>query len=173
MSSTPYSFAEVRRHGSTRVVWQIFGLSLVLVSIDFYLGPVLQFPVLFVLPVMWGAWERGVRFGCGLALALAISRFVCHWFWDFPLDFTPAVVNNLLRAVGLVLVGVITGRVAGIVRDLRRRIVFLEARLTVCEECGVIREEDGRWVPLEDGPAPTRGRVRCPRCEEKLYGSVG
>lgn len=145
------------------------GVSAALVAVDFYLGPVIQFPVLFVLPVMWAAWTAGIRFALGLALGLAAARFACHWWWGFPLSLTSAVVNNILRAATLMMVAVLAGNGAALVRNLRRRVAFLEARLAVCEDCGVIREADGMWRPIESaGRAPAR--VRCPRCEEKRYG---
>jgi hypothetical protein len=145
--------------------------SVALIAVDFYFGPIIQFTVLFVLPVMWAAWRRGARAAIFLALTFAIMRLACHWYWSFPFDVTPAFINSALRAAGLMAVAVITANVAALVRSLKRRITLLEARLEVCGECGVIREPDGRWVPLaQDSPLPGQ-RTRCPACEERRYGS--
>ncbi len=155
------------RDGGGRIA--ILATGAVLVGVDFYLGPMIQFPVLFVLPVMWAAWAHGMSFAILLSLGLATARFVCHWWWDFPLSLTAAVVNNVLRAAVLMVVAVLVANVGALVRNLRRRVAVLEARLSVCEDCGVIREEDGAWRPVE-ADARVFPRVRCPRCEEKRYG---
>lgn len=146
--------------------------SVSLVLVDFFLGPVIQFPVLFFLPVMWAAWRCGTRVALTLALAFAVMRFACHWYWRFPFDVTPAVINSILRAAGLMAVAVVTANIAALVRNLKRRVALLEARLEVCGECGVIREADGRWMPLDSGHALPSRRTRCPSCEERHYGSL-
>lgn len=154
-----------------RSVWPVIALSAGLLVIDFKLGPLIQFPILFVLPVMWAAWRHGWRMSCGLALSLAAGRFLCHWYWGFPLKLTAAVINNVLRAGGLVAVAVATAQVAGIVHALRKRVTLLEARLPVCVRCGIIQGEDGVWRPLGELPVSSRRHVCCPSCEDKFTAS--
>lgn len=146
--------------------------SISLVLVDFFFGPIIQFPVLFVLPVMWAAWRRGARVAIILALSFAIMRLACHWYWRFPFDVTPAVVNSILRAAGLMAVAVATANIASLVRNLKRRVALLEARLEVCGECGVVREADGRWLPLDPGHGLPARHTRCPSCEERHYGAL-
>ena len=145
--------------------------SVALVSVDFWLGPIIQFPVLFVLPVMWAAWSRGARVAILLALGFALMRFACHWYWNFPFSVSPAVINSILRAAGLMAVAVVTANIAALVRNLKRRISLLESRLEVCGECGVIREPDGKWLPLDHAGPKSRQRICCPACEERRYGT--
>jgi len=53
---------------------------------------------------------------------------------------------------------------------LHSRIESLERHLTICGKCGLIRAEDGSWMPVET-PEPLGGRkgVLCPECERRSY----
>lgn len=170
-SSNTATVSPVSEH-APRSLRAILLCSITLVLVDFFLGPVIQFPVLFFLPVMWAAWRCGTRVAVTLALAFALMRFACHWYWGFPFDVTPAVINSVLRAAGLMAVAVVTANIAALTRNLKRRVALLEARLEVCGECGVVREADGSWMPLDHGHPPPRRHTRCPSCEEKHYGPL-
>jgi hypothetical protein len=156
----------------TRAQWSILVLVLILIAIDFVVGPYIQFPVFFVLPVMVAAWTTGVGWAFSLALFMAVARFFCHWYWDFPMDYMPAVVNNLMRFSVLIVVAYATARIAKLVRDLRQRVDQLERLLPVCRDCGLIRNEDGTWVPVNSLQQATKiSQTVCPHCEDKRYGS--
>ncbi|WP_069961913.1 hypothetical protein [Lacunisphaera limnophila] len=143
-------------------------LALVLMAVDFVLGPYIQFPVFFVVPVMLAAWHYNVAWAVLIALAMAGVRFLYHWYWNFPLEVMPATLNTVMRALVLILVAWATARTALLVRRLRKRVEELEAQLPVCKGCGVIRGEDGAWV--EVGSLPAKASLHCPTCEEKQYG---
>lgn len=152
--------------------WKVILLSLVLLAVDFIVGPYIQFPVFFVLPVIIAAWVSGMRLALILAVALAAVRLSFHWIWDdIPADIVPAVVNNVMRACVLLLVGYGTAKTAMHMRSLQRRIDLLEKQLPVCSSCGLIRNDKGVWVPLSDMPRCDKARPLCPVCEEKHYGT--
>jgi hypothetical protein len=90
--SAPPTEAERRRR-----VGFVIGLSLMLLALDFASGPFIQFPVLFILPIILCAWWHGGRPAVLLGLLLTAARFWFNWIWGFPLEFAPAVVNTVLR----------------------------------------------------------------------------
>jgi hypothetical protein len=144
-----------------------------LVVVDFVFGPYIQFPVFFVLPVMLAAWYCGAMLAVGLALALGLARFLCHWYWSFPMDFMPAIVNNVLRVIALLMVGYGTAFVSKTIRDLRKRVSVLEQQLPVCKDCGLIQTANGEWVPVESLEVKSEyAHTSCPHCQDKRYGSI-
>ena len=151
--------------------WKVILLALVLLAVDFILGPYIQFPVFFVLPVILAAWLSGMRLAIILAVALAAIRLTFHWIWEFPSDFMPAVVNNLMRACVLLIVGYGTAKTAMHMKNLQKRVELLEKQLPVCSCCGLIRDGKGSWIPLNDLPPSDKSQALCPRCEEKHYGT--
>jgi len=87
------------------------------------------------------------------------------------MDFMPAVVNNLMRFSVLIVVAYATARIAKLVRDLRHRVDQLERLLPVCRDCGMIRNEEGAWVPVHSLPQTgLKSTTICPACQDKNYG---
>lgn len=150
--------------------WKVVLLAAILMAVDYFLGPRIQFGFFYVVPVMLAAWYHGAGLAVGLAVVMAATRFAFHWWWEFPMAFLPTLVNNAMRVAMLALIALAIARLSRHVRELRERIAALEKHLPVCAGCGVIRREDGAWVPLATVPAPAT-RPLCPRCEEKHYGT--
>ena len=126
----------------------------------------------FVLPVISAAWYQGFRFACALAASLSIMRFTSNWAWGFPMSYDAALVTNVLRAGTLMLVAFLTEQLASQMRNLKKRLNQLEARLPVCPECGVACRHDGQWMPLDDVTplsTTTPPGSLCPECERRGY----
>ncbi|CAM3139849.1 DUF4118 domain-containing protein [Rariglobus hedericola] len=147
--------------------------SALLVILDFVSGPQYAVSVFFVLPVIYAAWYQGFRFACFLAAGLSIMRFMSNWAWGFPMSHDTALVNNVLRAVTLILVAFLTEQLASQMRALKTRQERLESQLPICPECGLACRHDGQWVPLEDGTMnlskTTPPKSLCPECERRNY----
>ncbi|HEY9250857.1 MAG TPA: hypothetical protein VIO38_17070 [Rariglobus sp.] len=168
---TPPSFPASSHPTKRR--WKVVGWSAGLVLLDFLSGPQYAFSVFFVLPVIWAAWYVGLAFSCWLGVGFCVLRFGCHWWWGFPFDFSPAVINNVLRGATFLLVAFLTERLAWQFRQMRQRMQRLEARLPVCPSCGLVCRKDGRWAPLDDNSELAADRplkTLCPDCEQKQYG---
>ena len=122
-----------------------------------------------MLPVISAAWYQGFRFACALAASLSIMRFTSNWAWGFPMSYDAALVNNVLRAVTLMLVAFLTEQLASQMRNLKKRLNQLEARLPVCPECGVACRHDSSRQPLPRVRAPrlrrAAGLSRCQPCQ--------
>lgn len=147
--------------------WKLLVLAAVLLVVDFCLGPYIQFPVFFVIPVMLIAWYYNTGWAVAVAVAMAVGRFAFHWYWKFPMEVMPAAVNTVMRGIILVLIAYVTASTALLVRRLRQRVADLEAQLPVCEDCGLIQSGEADWVDAHE--LKPRGRCFCPTCEEKRY----
>jgi len=134
---------------------------------DFLSGPDIQFPVFFIIPVMLMAWYYSSTWAMVTAVVMSGVRLIFHWYWHFPAEVFPAVLNTGMRGVVLIAVAFLTGHMALVVRMLRRRVAELEGQMPVCHECGLIRQEDGTWVDL--GRLTPKPRPLCPQCEERQY----
>lgn len=152
--------------------WSVLVCSAILAGLDSAAGPYYAVSVFFVLPVIYAAWYQGFRFACLLAAGLSITRFLSNWAWGFPTSYETALVNNVLRALTLILVAFLTEQLASQMRALRRRQHQLESRLPVCPECGLVCRQDGQWLPLDDHSAlskTTPPGSLCPECERRGY----
>ena len=168
-ASTTASFSD---QGLVKQRWSLMCWSAALVLGDFIAGPQYAVSIFFVLPVIWAAWHLGLVFACWLAVVFSLMRFGCNWWWGFPLDFSPAVINNVLRGIVLILVAILTERLAAQFRQMRQRMKRLEARLPVCQGCGLVQRRDGQWGRLDDDSALAESALKqlCPECEQKRYG---
>jgi hypothetical protein len=150
--------------------WKLLALTGALLVMDFGLGPYIQFPVFFVVPVMLTAWFYNTAWAVAVALILAGGRFLFHWYWQFPVEVMPAALNTVMRGLVFVVIAYVTASTAVLVRRLRGRISELEAQLPVCPECGLVQNDGSKWV--DAGVLPPKPRCLCPSCEERRYGMM-
>jgi len=173
MSKSPYSAHPFEPTAKLRPSpWRLIACSAVLVALDFLLGPQYAISVFFVLPVISAAWYQGLRFACVLAATFSLMRFMSNWAWGFPMSMDTALVNNVMRAVTLMLVAFLTEQLASQMRKLKKRQALLEACLPVCPQCGVACRHDGQWLPIQHAQplsTTTPPGSLCPECERKGY----
>ena len=127
---------------------------------------------LFVFLVVWAAWREGFLYASVSGLLLCAVHVASVWEIGLPGSVATSALDGLIRAVTFVALAFVISRAAWRFHAMRRHIVELERRLPVCQDCGLIRESDGSWLPL-GGPHPPKGtpRVLCPECERKQYES--
>src|SRR3954469_1666519 len=77
--------------------WALFSIGLIVSCFDFLAGPLVFFPVLFVIPVTLMAWNCGLRAALGLGIVLCIIRFCIQYAWGIPYTVPVAVINGILR----------------------------------------------------------------------------
>jgi hypothetical protein len=118
-------------------------------AIDYVDGPILQFPILFVIPVLLASWYSGRWWGLGLAVSLSLVRMYFSVFWDVPILTQYVPLNTLIRIIVLSLLAYLTDRVATQSRALAQEIRVLQGLLPICSFCKRIRDESGAWQPLE------------------------
>lgn len=149
-------------------------LSLVVAALDFWLGPFIQFPIAFVIPVALAAWFSGRGWGVALGVLLPLTRlyFVSHW--DVPWDIEYSIANAAIRMVVLTGLALLIHRVAEQDRRLEQRLHSLEGLLPICSGCKKIRDDQQQWQPLETYISARSGALFthgfCPPCAHQYFG---
>ena len=137
--------------------------------LDLFTGPVLKFPILFVLPVALSAWFCNVRLAYTLAGSLPLGTFLIGYYMDAPTDIAAIVINMLIR---MFVLGLLAFFAATVVR-LNRLVKVLRGRLPICMWCKNIRKADGKWEQLEkyiiDHSEADFTHGLCPECMKKHY----
>ncbi len=157
--------------------WVLFCMALLVACFDFLAGPIVFFPVLFVIPVALMGWNCGLRTALVLGTVLCTLRFFIQWMaWGIPFTMPVAIVNALLRLVILFLITFLCAKLSGAIQALRARVRTLEGILPTCCFCKDIRDEQGNWHQIEAYVA-SRSEARfshgvCPECAEKHYADV-
>ena len=120
----------------------------VVLLLDLATGPLLQFPVLFVIPVTLGAWFARARVGYALAILLPLARFVVASYFDVDMidRLEYRLANTIVRASVLVFVAYLAARAAKQKADLESRVDDLA---TMCAWSRTI-EYEGDWISFED-----------------------
>lgn len=154
-----------------RPIYMVYwtGMSAVVLALDYALGPVIQFPALFILPVSLAAWFSGRVWGLMLAVALPLVRLYFVSISDPPWTMAEAAVNATIRVVVLVLFAVLVDRVAVQREALGRRVEALERFLPVCAVCRRIKDDtDAKWYPVDQflrlRSENSRHSLVCPEC---------
>jgi hypothetical protein len=126
------------------------GLGALLLCIDHFTGLDVEFPVLYVLPVILAAWYSGKSAAMGLAIAVPILRILTlSWSQNPSADVTSSILATLLRGTFVLLFGLWFVRLAHFERELSRKVKVLEGLLPICAFCKSIRNEGGTWEDLE------------------------
>jgi hypothetical protein len=151
-----------------------FGLAVGMVALDSLLGPLIQFPIFYLIPVALCAWFDGVAASLALAVGLPLVRLYLMSQWDFPLGVQTAVINAVIRMVVLSSLAVVVNRTARQTRLLAREVDVLEGLLPICAHCKKIRDENGEWQRLEryitQRSAAEFTHGICPGCCVTHYG---
>jgi hypothetical protein len=159
----------------SRNTWLVvtLGLSAVILVLELLTGPYIQFPILFVIPVVLAAWYHGFPLALGLSLALPVLRlaFLTGWSQSFK---PHELANALTRVIVLGLLAYYVNRTARHERALATKVRVLEGMLPICGFCKKIRDEAGAWHTLEgyitEHSEAVFSHGVCPECERKHYG---
>jgi hypothetical protein len=139
--------ADRRRRTWLPLLW--IALSVVCVLVDYSLGPFIQFPIVYLVPVTLAAWNSGRVFGLVLAVALPLSRLYFITMWDPPWTFAESAVNAVIRIAVLGSFAWLVARTADQTRRLSSEVTLLTGMLPVCSRCRKIRDPQGGWQPLD------------------------
>lgn len=156
--------------------WVLFGIALVVSCFDYLAGPVVFFPVLFVIPVALLAWNCGLRTGLAMGAVLCVIRFGIQCAWGIPYTLEAAIINGILRLAVLLFITFLVGKLSEQTQALRARVRTLEGILPTCAFCKDIRDEQGNWHQIEDYvTSRTEARFShgvCPACAVEHYGDI-
>ena len=149
-------------------------LALVVLACDFFMGPYIQFPFLFIIPVTLAAWYNGRAWGFLFAIVLPLIRLYFSLIWTLPWTMLESSINALIRMMVLLLLAFLVDRVATQTRALAKEIQVLRGLLPICSFCKKIRNEDNTWEKIEwyiarHSEAEFTHGV-CPDCAREHYG---
>jgi K+-sensing histidine kinase KdpD len=164
----PYSFLS-----RLLPVW-ILLLACVVLLADYFSGPALHFPILYLVPIMLAAWYSGLPLALFLALLMPCSRLYFVTIWNEPQSETYLAANTVVRIGVMVLLAVLTERVARQTRLLSRKVEQLTGLLPICAFCKKIRSGNDEWVQIEryisDHSQAEFSHGYCPECMQKHFG---
>jgi K+-sensing histidine kinase KdpD len=150
------------------------GLALLVLLVDYFTGPAFLFPILYLMPVMLAAWYSSLSLALVLAVLMPLIRVFFEFLWDIHYLELHVVINTVNRIIILVLLAVLTERVARQMRQLAREVEQLTGLLPICAFCKKIRTKGGEWVQIEryisDRSSAEFSHGYCPECMEKHFG---
>jgi hypothetical protein len=154
----------------SRVSLRFLALVAALVAMDFALGSHASAAPLFVCVVVWAAWTRSFERATVLGILLCAVHLARDWILGSSNALSLQLLNGTIRGASLVILAFFTSKAAWRFRAMHSRIQSLERHLTICGRCGLIRGDDGSWVPVESSSAAgERVGVLCPECERRSY----
>lgn len=156
------------RPGHTLLTLLWIALSIGCLAIDYALGPFIQFPIVYLVPVSLAAWHSGRKLGLTLAVILPLCRLYFITLWDPPWTFLESAVNAAIRITVLASFAWLVDRTASQTRRLSSEVLLLTGMLPVCSRCRKIRQA-GDWQPLETYVRQNPGEFKhelCPECSQ-------
>lgn len=155
-------------------MWWWFALSGVLIVIDSWAGPYVQFPVTYIVPVFLAAWYSGMAPALVLAFVLPLVRATLMMtLFQEPWEASAIATTAVLRIGVFAFHAVLISRLSDRERELAREVELLEQILPLCMYCKSIKNDAGAWESLEhyvSTRSPTRfSHGLCAGCAEKYY----
>jgi len=149
-----------------------WAMAAALVAADYLVTGTIRFPVAYVVPVAFAAWYSGRRPARAIAAVVPIAHLVL-FVTVLHASSTAVVVETILRAVVIGVLGMWFARLAEHERALERYVGRLEGLLPICAFCKSIRNKAGSWEPLESYiEAHSRAEFShgfCPACADRNY----
>ena len=138
----------IRKQKYLPVCWLI--LAFFILVVDYITGPLIQFPILYLIPIGLATWYSGRRWGLIFALSMPLIRsFFAIFLWDAPWTIFETAINALIRIAVLAGFAYLVDRILISKRALEKEVRILKGILPICSFCKKIRNQDGNWEPLE------------------------
>lgn len=145
-----------------------------MVALDYFTGPVIQFPIAFLLPILLVAWFDSLFHALLLAITLpGIRLSFVIMAWTAPWSVGEAITNAAIRIGVLSLLAYFVWLAAQQHQAALREVQLLERILPICSYCKKIRDAKDSWQPLEvyfHAHADLLfSHGLCPDCARKYY----
>lgn len=151
-------------------------LSFLVLSLDYASGPLVQFPVFYLIPVTLAAWYSGRQWGFFLALVMPFFRICFVLVWQEPWTWMDTTINTVIRIMVLCFLVYLVDLAASQARSLKREVRALKGILPICSFCKKIRDQENQWHSLEtyisEHSEALFSHGGCPECMEKNYGHI-
>lgn len=149
-------------------------LAALALAADYLTGPLLRFPIFFVIPVALASWHNGRGWGFFLSICLPLVRLYYDALWDTPWTYFETSANSMIRIAVLSLIVYFVDKTARQTRELRKEVKILSGILPICSFCKKIRTAENEWVKLEDYISEHSesefSHGLCQDCLKKHYG---
>ena len=148
-------------------------LSVLILWIDYITGPEIEFPILFIIPVVLITWYRKLRCGILFSVTLPVITVYYNWLWHDNTAICYILINTVIRVMVLVIFSFLISVIKAQQLRLSKRVDTLEKILPICSYCKRIREKDDSWHTIEEYfSSNTESRFShglCPDCARKYY----
>jgi K+-sensing histidine kinase KdpD len=121
----------------------------IVLAADYLTGPLIRFPILYLVPIVLAAWSNNLRWGLVFAVAMPLVHLSFTKFWITPFRLIDATINTSIRIIVFVGFAYLANRVAVQKRQLEKEVQTLEGILPICSFCKKIRNQDGNWESIE------------------------
>lgn len=138
-----------RENKQQRLFICCFLLAIVILSVDYFTGPLIRLPVFYLVPVMFTTWLTRLRWGLVLAVVMPIVHLTFRKFWDTPFGLLHAAINSFMLIIVFALFAYLINKVVIQKRELEKEIKTLRGILPICSFCKKIRTPDGNWESIE------------------------
>jgi hypothetical protein len=151
-------------------------ITLIVLSIDFLAGKPIRFPIFYIVPVGFAAWNGLNKLAYVLAFCLPLARLGFHIPWHETQSFAWASINAGIRILALVLYVYLINRVMLQNIELKKKIRTLEGILPICASCKRIRNENDEYEEIEcyisERSEASFSHGLCEECARKLYPEI-
>lgn len=125
------------------------GFAVVVILLDYAVGPRIEFPGLFVVPVLYAGWYGGRKWAIPLSL-LPLTHVGTVTLHGAPEAVVfESLISGVVRVLVLALVGWWVAGAGDAQRALSHEVELLEGLLPICSYCKKIRDDEGDWQLLE------------------------
>jgi hypothetical protein len=140
---------------------------------DYITGPLVQFPILYLIPIGLASWYNGRVWGLIFAFGMPLIRFYFSNLWEAPWTIFEATINASIRIFVFTIFAYLVDRIVTQKRDLEKEVHILRGILPICSFCKKIRDKDEKWIALEkyitEHSEAGFSHGLCPECAQKHY----
>ncbi len=144
------------------------GFAALAMALDFAIGPRVELPAMYGVPVLYAGWYGGRRWALPLSLLPLMHVVTVMTQNGSDAAVFDASIAAVVRVFILCLIGWWVSGVGAAQRQLSHEVAMLEGLLPICSYCKKIRDDEGDWQMLEkyiqDRSAATFTHGVCESC---------
>jgi hypothetical protein len=148
-------------------------IAVLILRADYLTGRLVQFPILFLIPIGFASWYNGRTWGSIFAFSMPLVRLHFLTLWGAPWTIYEATINALIRISVFIIFAFLVDRVGKQKRDLEKEVRTLKGILPICSFCKKIRNKKENWVTIEDyikaHSEADFSHGMCPECAKNHY----
>ncbi|MCE5272367.1 hypothetical protein LLH00_13900 [bacterium] len=149
-------------------------LAVLILVADYFTGPFIQFPILFLAPVALVCWINRRLWGAFYSISLPLIRMGFEIVWSEQFSWKAGLVNLFIQVTVLLLFAYLVDRNSKQMNELAREVNVLTGILPICCFCKKIRVGQDDWVQLEkyigEHSEAKFSHSFCPDCAREHYG---